>query len=69
MVKRDKSHEEQIVRWANFVRENPDKWRKQHTAFINSQINNANEKYEKLKRMPDGDKIIRELRKLRFGID
>ncbi|MCK4997714.1 hypothetical protein KAS08_05405 [Candidatus Pacearchaeota archaeon] len=69
-MKRDNSHDEQIVRWATFVRENPKKWREQHTAFINSQIINANEKYDKLKKMPNGKKIIRELRKLRFfGID
>jgi len=48
------------------VRENPEKWREQHTTFINSQIIGANEKYEKLKKMPNGEKIIGELRKLRF---
>jgi len=69
-MKRDCSHDEQIVRWANFIKDNPDKWKVQHTAFINSQITGANEKYEKLKKMPNGEKIIGELRKLRFfGLD
>ena len=67
-MERDKSHDEQIVRWAMFIRENPDKWREQHTAFLNSMIISANEKYEKLKKMPNGEKIIVELRKLRFGL-
>lgn len=65
-MERDGSHDWQIVRWATFIRKNPDKWKAQHTAFINSQIVGANEKYEKLKKMPNGEKIIEELRKLRF---
>jgi hypothetical protein len=66
-MKRDKSHEEQIIRWANFIKNNPNSWQKQHTCFINSQINNANQKYEKLKKMPNGLKIIKELRLLRIN--
>ena len=27
---------EQIERWAKFVRENPNKWKKIHTKFINA---------------------------------
>lgn len=65
-MKRNNSHDEQIVRWAKFVRENPKKWKKQHGDFVNSQIINANEKYAKLKKMFNGKKIIKELRKLRF---
>ena len=65
-MKRDGSHSDQIERWARFVRENPEKWQKQHTAFLNSMIIGANEKYEKLKKLPNGEKIIGELRKLRF---
>lgn len=63
-----KSRDEQIVRWAKFVKENPDKWKAQHTAFLNAMINNANAKYEKLKKMPNGKRIILNLRKLRFGV-
>lgn len=47
-AKRDKSHVEQIERWANFVKNNPGKWKKEHTAFINAQINKANEFYNNL---------------------
>jgi len=65
-MERDGSHDGQIVRWATFIRDNPNKWKTQHTAFIDSQINSANEKYEKLAKMSNGEKIIKELRKLRF---
>ncbi|MDA3837181.1 MAG: hypothetical protein PF542_06190 [Nanoarchaeota archaeon] len=60
------SREKQIIRWATFVKNNPKDWQEQHTSFINSQIINANEKYEKLKKMPNGKTIIHNLRKLRF---
>jgi len=30
------SHKEQIERWAQFVRQNPDGWKKIHTKFINA---------------------------------
>ena len=63
---RDGSHDEQIVRWATFIKENPDKWREQHTAFVNSMIINANNFYDRLRKMPNGENIIGELRKLRF---
>ncbi len=45
---RTKSHEEQIERWANFVKNNPDKWKQEHTRFINAQITKANEFYRTL---------------------
>ena len=30
------SHDDQIERWAHFVRNNPTKWKKTHTEFINA---------------------------------
>jgi hypothetical protein len=33
---RDKTHGEFVKRWAEFVRDNPTKWQKTHTEFINS---------------------------------
>ena len=35
---RDKSHDEELVRWANFVRENPDKWKAKLKPFLDAQI-------------------------------
>jgi hypothetical protein len=29
---------EQIIRWANYVKDNPTKWKKTHTKFINAQF-------------------------------
>jgi hypothetical protein len=38
MVERDKSHDEELVRWAEYVRENPDKWKAKLKPFLDSQI-------------------------------
>ncbi|MEM4605962.1 MAG: hypothetical protein QW103_02940 [Candidatus Pacearchaeota archaeon] len=38
MVERDKSHDEELVRWATYVRENPDKWKSKLKSFLDSQI-------------------------------
>lgn len=60
MIRREKSHKEQIERWANFVRKNPDKWKKDHTLFTDSQIIKANKFYSGL----DLD-LVRKLRKIK----
>jgi len=64
-IKRDPSHEEQLVRWAKFVRDNPDKWKAKHKEFIDSQIIIARRFYENLAKTPQGRKKILELRKLK----
>ena len=33
-----KEHMEQVERWAHFVKNNPDKWKKIHNQFINDQF-------------------------------
>jgi len=38
MVERDKSHDEELVRWANYVKENPEKWKAKLKAFLDAQI-------------------------------
>jgi hypothetical protein len=35
---RDKTHDDFIERWVNFMKNNPNKWKKIHTEFINSQF-------------------------------
>ncbi|PIN88049.1 hypothetical protein COV12_00555 [Candidatus Woesearchaeota archaeon CG10_big_fil_rev_8_21_14_0_10_32_24] len=40
------SHDDQIVRWAKYVRENPTKWKKPHTEFINA-IFDKHEQFKK----------------------
>jgi hypothetical protein len=49
---------EQVERWANFAKNNPDKWRKPHTEFINSLFNNHYEFMERLSKTPEGKKKI-----------
>lgn len=52
------SHQEQIERWANFVRTNPD-WKKTHTSFINALFEKNREILQKLLATPEGkEKVI-----------
>jgi len=60
---RDKSHSEQVERWAKYVKNNPD-WRKKFKAFSDSQIIIARRVYEKLSKSEEGRKKIKLLRKL-----
>ena len=57
---RDKIHMEGVERWALFVKNNPDKWKKIHTQFINDQFQKAYDFYDRLKDAPGGkEKLIR----------
>ena len=38
MVERDKSHDDELVRWAEYVKKNPDKWKAKLKPFLDSQI-------------------------------
>ncbi|MFA5992242.1 MAG: hypothetical protein WC796_00880 [Candidatus Pacearchaeota archaeon] len=51
-------HQEQIERWANYVRENPDKWKKELKPFIDAQIIMARRAYAKLAETEEGRKKI-----------
>jgi len=62
---RDKSHMEQVERWAEYVKNNPD-WKKKHTEFINAQIEIANRFYKNLAKTPEGREKIKELRELKM---
>ena len=53
-----KSHQEQIERWANFVKNNPTKWKKIHTEFINSIFDKHEQFKERLLKSPDGKKKL-----------
>lgn len=61
---RDKSHEEQIIRWAEFVRDNPEKWKAKQKEFIDAQILMARRFYKKLAETEEGRKKILELKGL-----
>jgi len=61
-IKRDKSHEEQIARWAEFVREHPNEWKAKQKGFIDAQILMARRFYEALAKTEEGRQKILELR-------
>ena len=53
-------HLEQVERWAHFVRNNPKKWKKIHTEFINSQFEKHRKFLKKLLKEPNGlDKVVK----------
>lgn len=60
---RDKSHEEQIERWANYVKNNKD-WKLKLKPFLDAQIIMARRAYSKLAETESGRKKIIELRKI-----
>jgi hypothetical protein len=62
---RDKSHMEQVERWARFVKENPSKWKAKFKPFIDSQIIMSRRFYEKLGETEGGKEKIKRLRAMR----
>ena len=61
---RDKSHEEQLERWAEYVKNNPD-WKIKLKPFLDSQIIIARRFYKKLAETEKGREKILELSKNR----
>ncbi len=60
---RDKSHDEHVRKWAEFVRDNPRHvWKAELKPFLDSQIIMANRFYSRLERMPGGKEKIRQLK-------
>ncbi len=56
----DRQREEQIDRWAKYVRESNGGWKKAHAEFINAQFDKADAFYRRLAAQPGGkEKIIR----------
>ena len=50
----------QIERWAKYVKDNPDSWKKVHTEFINSQFEKHQAFVKRLLKTKGGkDKLIR----------
>lgn len=65
-AERDKTHMEQVKRWARFVRDHPRRvWKKEQAALVNSQIAIASRFYSRLEKTPGGREKIRRLRGLR----
>jgi hypothetical protein len=62
-LKRDRTHSEQVERWANFVKTHPRSvWIKQVGPLVDSQIIMANRFYERLSKTEGGMEKIRKLR-------
>ena len=57
-----KSRNEQIVRWANYVRSHQD-WKKIHTSFINAQIIKYSGFLKRILKTPDGKNKLKSLMK------
>lgn len=60
-----KEHNEQIERWAKFVKENPTEWKKHLKPFLDSQIIKAQKFYQKLSETPQGREKILKLRNIK----
>ena len=61
---RDKTHMEQVERWARYVKEHPQKWKKEHTAFINAVYEKAWDAVERISQQPGGKEKIIQLRRI-----
>lgn len=56
---------EQVERWANYVKQNPNSWKALHSEFINAQFAKANAFYDSLKKTPEGRKKLDKLIEMR----
>jgi len=57
---RDKTHEDFIERWADFVKTNPE-WKKYQTSFINAQYSKVYKFINELSKTKEGQEKIVEL--------
>ncbi len=62
---RDKTHNEQVERWANYVREHPEEWKSKLKPFLDSQIAIAIRFYKNLAKTEDGREKIKMIRSLK----
>ena len=67
---RDKTHDDQVERWARFVRDNPrEVWKKEQGKFVDSQIIIANRFYSRLEKTPGGKEKVQKLREQKWITD
>lgn len=67
MPQRDKTHDEQIERWAGYVRNNPDKWKSKLKPFIDAQIVMSRRFYKNLAKTEEGKLRIKELQAIKLA--
>jgi hypothetical protein len=63
---RDKTHTEQVERWAKYVKENPNKWKSKIKEFLDSQIIMSRRFYKKLLESKEGKEKIQKLRNIQI---
>jgi len=57
---RDKTHIEQIEKWAYYIKTNPNEWKKIHTEFINALYRKSENFIKRLAKQKNGkEKIIK----------
>ncbi|MEK6905675.1 MAG: hypothetical protein AABX24_04710 [Nanoarchaeota archaeon] len=54
-------HLQQVDRWAHFVKDNPTKWKKIHTGFINALFEKHDSFRNKLLQTPNGKEKLQKL--------
>lgn len=62
---RDKTHLEQVERWAIYCKKNIKECQKQVTPFVNAQIENSNKFYKRLAKTKKGKEKIIKLKMLK----
>ncbi len=62
---RDKTHIDQVERWAKYVRTNPN-WKKELKKFLDAQLIMSRRFYSKLEQTPEGREKIKKLKALRL---
>lgn len=64
---RDKTHSEQVKRWAEYVRDNPrEKWKKELKDFLDSQMIIARRFYKRLEKSSKGREILDRLKRAKM---
>lgn len=61
----DKSHDEQVERWAKYVRDNPKAWKSKFKLFLDAQFVMMKRFYEKLAETEEGKKTILKLKNVK----
>ncbi|MFH1607570.1 MAG: hypothetical protein ABIA78_00370 [archaeon] len=62
---KNKSHDEQVERWAKFCKDNPDKFKKHLKSFLDAQIIMSRRFYERLEKEENGREIIMKLKAMK----
>jgi hypothetical protein len=56
---------EEIERWVNYMKKNPNTWKTIHTKFINSQFEKSKEFIIRLTKLSDGKEKIKSIYKIK----